>query len=343
MSPVLTSLPVLIVNPYSRCNCRCVMCDIWKETAAHALTSACLDRQLSSVDRLHVKWIVLAGGEPLMHPDLFGLCEVIRKRGIRITLLSAGLLLDRFAAGIAAHVDDVIVSLDGPREVHDSIRRVRGAFERLDAGVRSIRAMQPHFPISARCTIQKLNFAHLRETADAARAIGLDSLSFLAVDVRSTAFHRPDDWTAERGAPLALTPEEVRVLEKEVEGLILAGNCGAGNCGAGNCNGFVRESAEKLRAIVRRLRCEAGECEPVAPVCNAPWASAVMEADGTIKPCFFHAPIGTLSGGSTLLEVLNSPAAVGFRSGLTVAENAICARCVCSLDYRAARSREAVR
>ncbi len=30
MSPLITSLPILILYPHSRCNCRCVMCDIWK-------------------------------------------------------------------------------------------------------------------------------------------------------------------------------------------------------------------------------------------------------------------------------------------------------------------------
>ncbi len=325
MNSELSSLPVLILNPYSRCNCRCIMCDIWKETASHALTPDCLERHLSSVEDLRVKWMVLSGGEPLMHPDLFGLCGVIQKRRIRITLLSAGLLLDRFAGGIAAHVDDLIVSLDGPREVHDSIRRVHHAFDRLEAGVRSIRALRPDFPIGGRCTIQKLNFAHLRETVEAARTIGLDSLSFLAVDVRSVAFNRSPGGTSSRDT-LSLTPDEVGTLENEVETLIDDGECG----------GFVREPPEKLRGIVRRFRSEAGQCEPVAPICNAPWVSAVVEADGPVKPCFFHAPIGVLSNGSTLRDVLNSHRGVEFRRTLNVAGNETCRRCVCSLNYQAA-------
>jgi len=331
MNAVLDSMPVLIVNPYSRCNCRCVMCDIWKETATHALTPGCLDAQLSSVEALQVKWVVLSGGEPLMHPELFGLCEVIRRRGIRITLLSTGLLLDRFADSIVNHVDDVIVSLDGPREVHDAIRRVSGAFDRLAGGVQSIRALQPDFPIAGRCTIQKLNFAHLRGTAHAARAIGLDSLSFLAVDVRTTAFNRPDDWSAQRATAFGLVKTDVRDLEREAEALIQQQDCG----------GFVRESPEKLRAIVRRIRCESGESESVAPACNAPWVSAVMEADGLVKPCFFHPPIGRVSGGVTLLDVVNSPAAVEFRRGLDVARDSICKRCVCSLNYHASNGGQA--
>ncbi len=63
-----------------------------------------------------------------MHSDLFRLCDILRIRGIRVTVLSSGLLLDRHAAGIVASVDDVIVSLDGPPEVHDRIRGVPTAF-----------------------------------------------------------------------------------------------------------------------------------------------------------------------------------------------------------------------
>ena len=79
-----------------------------------------------------------------------------------MTVLSTGLLLERHAAAIAANVDDLIVSLDGPPDTHDRIRRVPGAFEKLARGVRSIRALDPDFPVSARCTVQRANHAELR-------------------------------------------------------------------------------------------------------------------------------------------------------------------------------------
>jgi hypothetical protein len=70
--------------------------------------------------------------------------------------------------------------------------------------------------------------------------------------------------------------------------------------------------------------------EPIAPRCNAPWVSAVVESDGTLRPCFFHAPIGNISEES-LAQALNGPLAVAFRKSLDVAQNPICRRCVCSL------------
>ena len=56
-----------------------------------------------------------------MHSGLFRLCRVLRRRKIHITLLSTGLLLERYQHAVAEHIDDVIVSLDGPPEVHDLI------------------------------------------------------------------------------------------------------------------------------------------------------------------------------------------------------------------------------
>src|SRR3954454_13752188 len=100
MNAVLDRLPILVIEPHSRCNCRCVMCDIWKRTDAQEITEAELARHLEDIVRLGVEWVVFTGGEPLMHSDLFRLARMLRAHGIRITILSTGLLLERDAARI---------------------------------------------------------------------------------------------------------------------------------------------------------------------------------------------------------------------------------------------------
>ena len=92
------------------------MCDIWKLTEAQEITAAELERHLADIERLGVEWVVFTGGEPLMHSDLFRLSALLRDRGIRTTILSTGLLLERNAARIVESTDEVIVSLDGPAE-----------------------------------------------------------------------------------------------------------------------------------------------------------------------------------------------------------------------------------
>jgi MoaA/NifB/PqqE/SkfB family radical SAM enzyme len=322
MTPVLERLPILIVDPYSRCNCRCRMCDIWKKTETDEISRDMLERNLASLEAFGIEWVVLSGGEPLMHPDLFGLCAALKARGVRVTLLTTGLLLGRHAGAVAAHVDDVIVSLDGPRNVHDAIRRVEGAFDTLAASVRGVREVRPDFLMAARCTVQRANHTHLRAAVRAAHGLGFGSISFLAADVRSTAFNRPGGWPLSRQEEIALSREELSALETEIEELIAEGECGA----------FIAESPEKLRRIVHHFRSHIGLAAAVAPQCNAPWVSVVVEADGTVRPCFFHPPIGKVGPGRTIADVLNGPEAVAFRSSLDVAGNPICRNCVCSLN-----------
>ena len=324
LNPVLSRLPILILSPHSRCNCKCVMCDIWKARDAREISADELERHAASIEGMGVEWAVFTGGEPLMHSDLFRLCRILRGRGIRVTILSTGLLLEKHAEAIVTNVDDVIVSLDGPPETHDRIRRVPGAFEMLSRGVMTIRSLREDFPVGARCTVQRLNHAQLRATVAAAHAIDLTGISFLAADLTSDAFNRAGASLADRQSRTSLTAEQLPALEAGIELVIRTGECG----------GFVAESPEKLRRIVRHFRAHLGYAEPAAPLCNAPWVSVFVEADGLVRPCFFHPPIGKVDAATSLGDVVNGHAAVAFRAALDVASDSVCKRCVCSLNWQ---------
>ena len=267
-----------------------------------------------------------------MHSDLFRLSNMLRVRNIRVTLLSTGLLLARYADQIVNDIDDVIVSLDGPRTIHDTIRCVPGAFSQLAVGVRALRHHNPGFSISARCTVQKANCTSLRETASEARALGLNSISFLAADIASEAFNRAASWDVSRQSQIALSEKEIILLEDELHELSRDWDG----------TGFVLENPDKLRRIVLHFQSHLGLAETRAPRCNAPWVSAVVEGDGTVRPCFFHRPIGSLKS-HTLLQVLNGFEAQQFRAGLNVATNPVCRRCVCSLNWEQAPKRALVK
>lgn len=319
----IESLPILVLSPHNRCNCRCLMCDIWKIRQAREITAGDLASHIESLRVLKVRWVVLSGGEALMHSDLPALCRVLHGEGMRVTLLTAGLLLESQAPTVTQHLDDIIVSLDGPPEIHDRIRGLPRTFERLARGVSALRLLRPEMPIQARCTVQKENHHYLRETVRAARELDLNSISFLAVDVTSEAFNRPEGWPAERQSRVALDASQVESLDDEVEALIR-------DCRREIASGFVAEDDEKLRRIVLHFRTLLGQAQPIAPRCNAPWVSAVVESDGTVRPCFFHPPLGNLNA-HPLYEIVNSPEALRFRRHLDVATNPICRRCVCSL------------
>ena len=49
------TLPVLSLMVHSSCNCRCVMCDIWKANALkREMTVDALDAHMQAIRRLHV-------------------------------------------------------------------------------------------------------------------------------------------------------------------------------------------------------------------------------------------------------------------------------------------------
>jgi len=197
------------------------------------------------------------------------------------------------------------------------------AFERLAGGVQALSKLRPGMVIRGRSTVQKANYLYLRGTVAAARQLALNSISFLAADVTSEAFNRAEGWPAQRQGAVALGAEEIVRLEQEVEALIAQYSDDI-------ASGFVIESAAKLRRIVRHFRAQLGELPPVAPICNAPWVSAVIEADGAVRPCFFHRPLGNIHE-KALIDILNGDAAIDFRRRLDIPDNPICQRCVCSL------------
>src|ERR1700754_3817027 len=97
--------------------------------------------------------------------------------------------------------------------------------------------------------------------------------------------------------------------------------------------GFIAESPEKIRKIYGYYSALHGLNPFPFKKCNAPWVSAVIEADGTVRPCFFHQPHGNIRQNS-LTEILNSAQAIEFRKGLDMDKDPTCLKCVCYLNLK---------
>jgi len=326
----LESLPILALSVHSACNCRCVMCDIWKANAEkREISSADLERHIDDIRALNVQRVMLTGGEPLLHRNLWSLCRQLQALRIRITLVTTGLLIEQHAADIAGTVDTVVISLDGDRETHDSIRRVKGGSERIARGVTALRATIIRPRLIARSVVQYGNFASLDHTIAAAHRIGFDELSFLAADVSSHAFNRPEPWTSERIA-------EVGVSESNLPGLAASIERAVESSPQQFRDGFVAGGRASLDRILQYYTALADRGDFPSVQCNTPWVSAVLEPDGSLRPCFFHPTYGPVSEG--LMSTLNSTGAVAFRQELRVGSNETCRRCVCSLNLPVTRS-----
>jgi MoaA/NifB/PqqE/SkfB family radical SAM enzyme len=320
----ITALPIVILMPHSACNCRCVMCDIWKGNHnLRQLSGQDVEGLLEALRRLGTQQVLMSGGEALLNPNFFRLCQILKKEGLRITLLSTGLLIDRHADQLLKLVDDIIVSLDGDESLHDEIRNIPGAFRKLKEGVQLLHLRRPDYRITARTVIHRLNFRALPAIVKAAMEMGLDQISFLPADVTSEAFNRAEPWDAPRQHQILPAEEELPEVQAVIEALIRDQR-------ELFESGFIAESPEKFRKIGRYYTASYGLNPFPYKKCNAPWVSAVVEADGTVRPCFFLPPLGNIHEG-TLDSILNGPEATRFRKTLDMDENETCKRCVCYL------------
>src|ERR1700759_3304524 len=294
--------------PHSACNCRCAMCDIWKDNKnLKQLTEKDVTGLLSSLKKFGTQEVLMSGGEALLNANFFRLCQLLKQNGIKVTLLSTGLTVKKHAHQILEFVDNLIVSLDGDEALHDAIRNIPNAFAKLKEGVEYIKSINPKYRVTARTVIHRLNFRNWESIINEAKLMGINQVSFLPADVSSHAFNRQMAWEQPKQHEILLSEKELNELQAIInEGLKLRDYFSAL---------FISESPARIQDIYHYYAAFYGLNSFPFKKCNAPWVSTVIEADGSVRPCFFHEVIGNIRD-NDLDSILNSPEAISFRKQL---------------------------
>jgi MoaA/NifB/PqqE/SkfB family radical SAM enzyme len=305
------------------------MCDIWKGNHnLKQLEEKDIRNLLTALKKFQTRQVVMSGGEALLNPNFFRFCAILKEQKIKISLLSTGLTIKKNAGQLVEWVDDIIVSLDGDETKHDQIRNIPGAFNKLKEGIESVRAINSRFKITGRSVIHRLNFRSWPRIIQAAKEIGLDSISFLPADTSSSAFNREGGWPEERQSEILLSVHELEEMKLVMNGIL-------DRYAPEFKNGFIAESPQKFQKIYYHYAARLGLNPFPYKKCNAPWVSAVIEADGSVRPCFFHEAYGNIKTKS-LESILNGPEAIHFRKGLDMENNETCLKCVCYLNLKPA-------
>ncbi|OHB75102.1 MAG: hypothetical protein A2Z34_08935 [Planctomycetes bacterium RBG_16_59_8] len=324
----LRTLAGVMLKPHSACNCRCIMCDIWKKNShPQQLDEADIRDLLISLKRLETRFVLMTGGEPLMHPAFFRLCGILRAEGIRIALLSTGLLVERHAQQIVDHTDGLILSIDGSENIHDEIRRVPGAFRKLREGVRAVRNLDAGFRITGNCVIQRANFADWPNIVPAAHELGLDQIGFTTADVLPTSFGRSGERREPSIEDLVIGKNDLVSFQSVIEQVIAT-------FADDFDRRYISDPPDRLRRFYDYFASFHGLADLPPVRCNIPWVFAAIEADGAIRPCQIQNPIGNIKE-TPLHEALNSPLALSFRRNLDTTKDPLCRQCVCSKMYNA--------
>jgi MoaA/NifB/PqqE/SkfB family radical SAM enzyme len=172
-----------------RCNLHCEFCYVldflniegeWRqEMSLERLKQAFPDQ-----DGLQVS---LTGGEIFMRKDIMSVLDLFRDKGYAcgylttngtiITEERAEALADLAAAGFLKHIS---VSVDGPGELHDRARGLKGTFVRTTAGLKRLQdaARRKHAPlrVSINTTVAHESLDALDEMVDVAEELGVDAI-----------------------------------------------------------------------------------------------------------------------------------------------------------------------
>ncbi|MEM3797134.1 MAG: radical SAM protein [Candidatus Bathyarchaeia archaeon] len=128
-------------NVTGRCNMRCVYCNWWKMEKLELPTNKALT-VIDEVCSLDVSFFDFSGGEPMLRNDLTTLAKKAASHNCLVSINTNATLLKREnASRIADAFDIVVVSIDGPKECHDKIRGVAGAFQRAVESIKVLRSL----------------------------------------------------------------------------------------------------------------------------------------------------------------------------------------------------------
>jgi len=238
-----------------------------------------------------VRHLVLAGGEPTLHPDLPRIAQHARRQGsLRVKLVTNGtwrdpLLVDQ----VLPCVDDLQVSLDGAQEeVHDRVRG-RGAFRRAVELLSSVRRQGYRGAVGISFTPLPGNLDQLPGLYRLALAVGAD---YLHLNRPKVPGRRALEYAGNGG--IASVAWYARALEAYDQLLLYAyrdQELAAGLTGRRAVNIDISfDPGTQLFSPIKRRRCAAGvltmcigpdgSCYPCAALCRGEfrWGSVAEES-----------------------------------------------------------------
>ena len=329
-----------------RCNLKCKMCGQWGESGVtrkmpaeyikQELTSEELTNFIDDVSSFGPN-ITLFGGEPLLHSSCIELIKYVKRKKMHCLMITNGSLLENSAKDIVmAGLDELNVSLDGGRNLHDEIRGVPGLFERISNGLKEVNQIKKEEGfkkplINLQCTITKYNYKHLEELIEVARDIRADSLTyhnliFLGRDLieKQKECDKLLNFSSFEWEGFVFEPEiDPDELHSEIRN-ILDGNYPF------SVDFYPNFSLRGLGEYYNNpsyLPCE------YPARCISPWIVAYIFPDGSVRPCLnFTYSYGNIKK-DNFGELWNNEAAVRFRKKLK--EKSVFPVCVrCTELYR---------
>jgi len=289
-----------------RCNLKCKMCGQWGESgASRSYGSEILKKELSIsdykklIDEISVfrPRITLTGGEPLMYGQIDQLLEIIKSKRLHCFIITNGVLLDSHNETlIRLGVDEISISIDGPRDIHDSIRGVGGTFDALVKNVKALNSLKRQLgkkkPLTTIvCTISSMNYKRLNEMFDVAReleasVLSFHHLSFLDEDVmkeHNTVFNEIFKMTSSDWAGFVLRDSKIENAQELLAELLKIKSLVKSGRYPFFVNFYPNFTDNEIVEYYTQKRFLPSS---YARRCMSPWVITYICPNGEVRPCF---------------------------------------------------------
>jgi radical SAM protein with 4Fe4S-binding SPASM domain len=144
----------------NRCNLHCRYCFYDAGIATYQeLKTDEWAKVIDELAQMKVRRLYIMGGEPLLRQDIFDLARRAKQKGLEVSLITNGTLIDpRVARQVHDAFTGIQVSLDGLRPEHELIRGP-GSFDRAWQGIQTL--LDIGAPVTVSCIVSRVNIEQL--------------------------------------------------------------------------------------------------------------------------------------------------------------------------------------
>jgi hopanoid biosynthesis associated radical SAM protein HpnH len=144
--------PLLVeLEPLFACNLKCAGCGKIAQPAALLKQRMPVEQAVGAIEESGAPMVSIAGGEPLMHPQIDVIVRQLLDRGKIVFLCTNAVLLPRHLHRFTPHKNFAwMVHIDGLRERHDESVNKKGVFDQAVAAVQL--AKQKGFRVNTNTT-----------------------------------------------------------------------------------------------------------------------------------------------------------------------------------------------
>jgi hopanoid biosynthesis associated radical SAM protein HpnH len=167
---------VLMLEPLFRCNLSCAGCGKIQYPAALLRKHLSVEQCLAASDECGAPVVSIAGGEPLLHPQIAEIVRGLVARSRFVYLCTNALLLEEKLPGLTPNERlSLSVHLDGPREEHDLSVCREGVYDTAVAAIRA--ALRRGFRVTTNTTLfEGANPERTRRFFDDVMALGVEAM-----------------------------------------------------------------------------------------------------------------------------------------------------------------------